>query len=98
MGKRKTRYLNIDLTYLPKDMTLREKAVYAHIQSLSVQRGYCYASNRAISETLGIPDRSLYRILNKLEERGCINRRTKSIGNTGKERRIYPVPTATVAD
>lgn len=83
---------------MDKDMTVRDMAVLAHIQSLSIKEGYCYASNRAICETLNLPDRSLYRILNKLEEKRLIKRVTRSIGKTGKQRRIYPVATATVAD
>jgi DNA-binding MarR family transcriptional regulator len=97
MKTKRTRYLNIDLTTMDQDMTLKEKAVLSHIESLSKQRGYCYASNRAICETLSISDRSMYRILNKLEERGYLVRKTKYIGKNGRERRIYPSVTATVA-
>ena len=99
MEKKKTRYVNIDLTTMTKDMNLREKADMSHIVSLSKQRGYCFASNKAICGDLGIPDRSLYRILKKLEQRGCIERITRASGKTlGKERRIYPKTDARVAD
>jgi predicted transcriptional regulator len=98
METKRTRYINIDLAHMDKDMNIKEASVLSHIVSLSKQRGYCWASNKAICDTLNIPDRSLYRILNKLENRGLIMRDTKSVGKTGKERRIYPNATATVAE
>jgi len=42
-----------------------------------------------LSSSLSIHDRTLYRMLNKLEELNYISRVTQSIGNYGKERRIY---------
>ena len=46
-----------------------------------------------MSDTLKIHDRTLYRILNKLEEKELIKRVTRSSGYYGKNRKIYVTPT-----
>lgn len=73
-------------------LTLAEKAVFSYVSSLALDKGYCFASNKHICEALTIKDRTLYRILNNLEENACIRRETRSVGNEGKERRIYINP------
>ena len=73
-------------------LTFTEKAVFCYIKSLAKDKGYCFASNKHICDTLTLKDRTLYRILNRLEENACIRRETKSIGFDGKERRIYINP------
>lgn len=87
----KTNYIKVDMLGLSK-LTFTEKAVFSYIKSLSKDKGYCFASNKHICEALTIKDRTLYRILNILEENACIRRETKSIGFDGKERRIYVNP------
>jgi len=60
---------------------------------------YCFASNNTMCNQLKITERTLYRILNILEDKDLILRKTKSIGNDGKERRIFSkLPGAKVAD
>ena len=76
------------------NMTIQEATVLSYIESLSIKKGYCYASNDSISRNLSLTERTLYRILEKLEEKKYINRVTKSLGNDGKERKIYISPDA----
>ena len=76
------------------NLSLQEVAVLSYIQSLSVKKDYCYASNESICNALKLNDRTLYRVLKKLENKEYIKRVTKSIGNYGKERRIYLTPNA----
>lgn len=75
------------------DMTIAETSVLSYLASLSENFGYCNATNKHICDTLNLSDRTLYRLLKKLENRGLIKRETKSIGSDGKYRRIYVEPT-----
>ena len=77
------------VSFMIKDLNIKEVTLLSLIQSLAKKKGYCFATNEMLSESLGIHDRTLYRMLNKLEEGGHISRVTQSIGNYGKERRIY---------
>jgi DNA-binding MarR family transcriptional regulator len=90
--KQKANYVNINLSFMNNSLSIKEATVLSYIVSLSDNKGYCFASNLSISNALSINDRTLYRILNKLEESNYINRVTKSLGNFGKERRIYVAP------
>ena len=87
--KNKARFVNVNLELMVKDLNIKEVTLLSLIQSLAKKKGYCLATNEMLSESLGIHDRTLYRMLNKLEEGGHISRVTQSIGNYGKERRIY---------
>ena len=87
-------YININLAFMNTNLSLQEVAVLSYIQSLSVKKDYCYASNESICNALKLNDRTLYRVLKKLENKEYIKRVTKSIGNYGKERRIYLTPNA----
>jgi DNA-binding MarR family transcriptional regulator len=86
--KSKVKYIKIDLKM--DGLTINEKLVYSHIKSLCDGiRPYCFASNKSLADTFGMSQRTLYRILNDLEKKNLIKRETKSIGNYGKERRIF---------
>lgn len=85
------KYVKVNLEGMDK-LTFTEKAVLSYVKSLCKGKGYCFASNKHICDTLSLKDRTLYRILNRLEENACIRRETKSIGFDGKERRIYINP------
>jgi DNA-binding MarR family transcriptional regulator len=87
-------YININLAFMNTNLSLQEVAVLSYIQSLAIKKDYCYASNESICNALKLNDRTLYRVLKKLENKGYIKRVTKSIGNYGKERRIYLTPNA----
>ncbi len=87
----KTNYIQVDMQGLSK-LSFTEKAVFSYIKSLSKDKGYCFASNKHICEALTLKDRTLYRILNRLEQNACIRRETKSLGFDGKQRRIYINP------
>jgi len=83
------------------DLNNNESIVLEYIDSLCKNgtKEYCFASNKTISETTKISERTLYRILSKLETKGLITRKTKSIGKQGKERRILSnLPSANLAD
>jgi DNA-binding MarR family transcriptional regulator len=75
-----------------KLLTSTEKTVYDYISSISLSNGFCYATNKQLCDTLNVKDRTMYRILFSLEQRGLIKRITKSIGNDGKQRRIFITP------
>jgi len=90
--RKQSNYININLSFMNTNMTIQEATVLSYIESLSTKKGYCYASNESISRTLSLTQRTLYRILKKLEEKKYINRVTKSLGNNGKERKIYISP------
>jgi len=94
---KKTRFININVSFMNNSLSVTESALLSLIKSLSKKKGYCFASNKAICGTLNISDRTLYRLLNKLEERGFIERDTRSIG-IGKERRIRLNSSANVVD
>lgn len=87
----KTKYIKVEMEGLSK-LTFTEKAVFSYIAALASSKGYCFASNKHICEALTVKDRTLYRILNILEQNGYIRRETKSLGSDGKERRIYINP------
>lgn len=79
----------------------KEYLVLNYIDSLCKNgvKDYCFASNKTICKELNLSERTLYRILWNLEDKGLITRRTKSIGNDGKERRIFSnIPTVKTAD
>ncbi len=87
----KTNYIKVDMEGLSK-LNFTEKAVFSYIKSLSLDKGYCFATNKHLCNVMSIKDRTMYRILNRLEESACIRRETKSIGFDGKQRRIYVNP------
>lgn len=87
----KTNYIKVDMEGLSK-LSFVEKAVFSYIKSLSSDKGYCFATNKHLCEAISVKDRTMYRILNRLEESACIRRETKSIGFDGKQRRIYVNP------
>jgi len=85
-------YININLAFMNTNLSLQEVAVLSYIKSLAIKKDYCYASNEAICKALKLNDRTLYRILKKLEDKDYIRRETKSIGNYGKQRKIFLSP------
>jgi DNA-binding PadR family transcriptional regulator len=97
--KKKTKFININVAFMNKSLSVTETALLSLIKGLSKKRGYCYASNKAICDTLNISDRTLYRMLSKLEAQGFLERDTKSTGGRfGKERKIRLSATANMTD
>jgi transcription initiation factor IIE alpha subunit len=88
----KTNYIKVNMEGLSK-LTFIEKAVFSYIASLAKEKGYCFATNEHLCKALSVKDRTMYRILNRLEDSACIRRETKSIGYDGKQRRIFINPT-----
>ncbi len=87
----KTKFVNVQLN-LDDSLSIKESSVLSYLCSLD-KKEYCFASNSHMSDTLKIHDRTLYRILNRLEEKELIKRVTKSTGKYGKSRKIYVTPT-----
>ncbi len=63
--KNKARFVNVNLELMVKDLNIKEVTLLSLIQSLAKKKGYCFATNEMLSESLGIHDRTLYRMLNK---------------------------------
>lgn len=74
------------------NLSLQENAVFSYVLSLAKKTGFCYATNKHICDSLSIKDRTLYRVFASLEEKEFITRVTKSVGNDGKQRKIYINP------
>ena len=87
----KTKFVNVQ-TNLDDSLSIKESSVLSYLCSLD-KKEYCFASNSHMSDTLKIHDRTLYRILNRLEEKELIKRVTRSTGKYGKSRKIYVTPT-----
>lgn len=69
-------------------MTKKEQEVYDYLLDYRAEEGKFNLTNKEIREVIDVNDRTLYRILKSLEEKGCIRRETASIGNFGKARTI----------
>lgn len=66
------------------------KLLYGRITSLTDREGYCWASNKALSELTGCGERTISRLVAQLEERGHIWTETVPAPRKGgHERRIY---------
>ena len=76
---------------LAHGLTFKESLVLSYLCSLSTKK-YVYASNSHICDTLDIKNRTLFRILSKLEDLELIKRETKSTGRYGKDRKIWVNP------
>lgn len=84
-----------------KDLTDSEKILFCEITALSNKNGYCYASNKYLSEIYGVSIGTISRRVNKLKKKGFISVELikEKDSNNIKERRIYPsldVPTGIV--
>lgn len=86
------RYIKFKSDFTNDNLDLKESLVLSYLASLT-KKDYCFASNDHLSKTLSINDRTLYRVMNSLEEKELIKRVTKSTGRYGKDRRIYVNPT-----
>lgn len=88
-----TKFVNVKTDITSQKLTFKENAVLSYLCSLSSKK-YCYASNQHLCDTLGIEDRTMYRILSSLEGKNLIIRETKNEGGRyGKTRKIYVNPT-----
>lgn len=80
-----------------RGLSVGDMSLLSYLTNLSIEKGYCYASNKHLAETLNITNRTLFRMLNRLEESGFIKRVTRSTGHYGKDRKIYVSPDAKLA-
>lgn len=70
------------------NLTMRQKLIVAQIDGLCAEVGYCYASNKHLTEFFKVQERMLQRDLKVLIDEGWITRETKySDGKT--DRKIY---------
>lgn len=90
------KYIKFKTDFVDENLDLKESLVLSYLASLT-KKEYCFASNDHLSKTLSINDRTLYRVMNSLEEKELIKRVTKSTGRYGKDRRIYVNPTVKTA-
>tara|TARA_R100001463_G_scaffold52153_2_gene102897 strand:- start:4871 stop:5167 length:297 start_codon:yes stop_codon:yes gene_type:complete len=90
------KYIKFKTDFVEENLDLKESLVLSYLASLT-KKEYCFASNDHLSKTLSINDRTLYRVMNSLEEKELIKRVTKSTGRYGKDRRIYVNPTVKTA-
>ena len=70
------RHLKIDLLLMKKNqLTLDEWALMENVYFLSKNNtGYCYASKENLAAHIGIGNRTIYRLIAKLEDRGFIEK------------------------
>lgn len=75
-----------------KDLTDSEKVMFSEITALSNKNGYCYASNKYLSEIYGVSIDTISRRINNLKKKGFVTVQLikEKGGNNIKERRIYP--------
>lgn len=81
-------------------LSTNAKILYGDIVALASAGGYCYASNQYFAEAFGMTERSITRLISKLEERGHVRVRILRDKKSGlvTGRRIYPLFNAPVAD
>lgn len=74
-------------------LSTNAKILYGDIVALANASGYCFASNQYFTETLGVTERSVTRLIAKLAERGHIRVRILRDQKSGlvTGRRIYPL-------
>jgi len=88
---KQSNFIKVKLDFVEDDLSFTELAVLSYLASMS-KKDYVFATNKHLSETLKINNRTLYRVLSSLEKKDLIRRVTKSLGKIGKERRIYVHP------
>lgn len=86
-----TKFIILKTEVLDEKLTTKENVVLSYLCSLN-KKDYCFPSNQHLSDTLKMNDRTIYRVLNSLEDKGLIIRKTVSLGNLGKDRKIYIDP------
>lgn len=66
------------------------KLLYGRITSLTDREGYCWATNKTLSDLTGYGERTISRLVAQLEERGHIwTESVPALRKGGHERRIY---------
>lgn len=68
--------LTADILY-NKEISAKQKVLYAIISNLANEKGYCFASNNYLAELMGTSARSLQRDLKELEDKRLIGRIVK---------------------
>ena len=75
-----------------QELNGNEKVLYSEITALSNKKGYCFASNKYLSELYDVSTDTISRQISKLRKKGFLNIELIKDGNEKeiKERRIYP--------
>ena len=61
------------------NLTLNEYAIAERISHLSFQKGWCDVSKDALGDFIGIKERSVFEIINKLLEKGLVVREERRL-------------------
>lgn len=74
------------------DLSANEKIIYGRVQGLTKERGYCYASNKWLSNQLDLSPGTVSNIISKLVDKGYMKRKIIRDENKAvKQRHLYPV-------
>jgi hypothetical protein len=84
-------YMVIPAEVWESNLTAKAMILYGHISVLANNKKYCWANNQYFTKAMKMPERTLLRCLNELEENGFIVRDLIYVPGTKqvKERRIY---------
>ena len=69
----KTKFINVKQDFASTNLTVKESLVLSYLASLT-KKEYCYASTEHLEEACGIKRRTIFSILNSLEEKKLIIR------------------------
>ena len=72
-----------------KDLSDAEVRLYIAISSLANQKGYCFASNNYLANSLGKSVGTIKRSMRHLEEKGFIRRNISKKDDNSSDRKIY---------
>lgn len=72
-----------------KDLSDAEVRLYIAVSSLANQKGYCYASNNYLANSLGKSPSTIKRSMRHLEEKGFIKRDISKKDDNSSDRKIY---------
>lgn len=80
MGPAEEPYISLPIRILKdSDLSANAKLLYGLITALSQKCGYCYATNRYLSEKLGLKADTITKLISELAKKGHIN--TEAIRN-----------------
>lgn len=71
------------------DLSTPQKMILARVEALSEKRGFCFAGDDFLADSLGISKRQVRRHLKALDEAGYLTRRTTSTPQ-GRHRMVTP--------
>lgn len=86
--------------HFDKAVSDKEVRVYGYISALSNSKGYCYATNKYLSTTFGVSEKTIQRAVNALVKKGYLKSEIiRDEEGMVQERRLYlTFPTPKLAD